>query len=74
MIYYGLERAASPQWPMGHTLELAVRPNKLRNICGAVIQPSVGTAIMPYTKLRGYPCSHQTWNPPKDAILAVVLP
>ena len=35
--------------PIGHTLDLAVRPNELRNICGGSIEPSIGTAIMPYT-------------------------
>ena len=69
----GLERASLPQWRIGHTLDLAVRPNELRNICGADIQPSVGTATMPYTELKGYPRERRTQNPRKHAILAVVL-
>ena len=34
----------------------AVRPNKLRNVFGAGIAPSVGTVITRYTRLSGYPC------------------
>ena len=54
----GLEWASPPQWRISHTLDLAVRLNELRNICGAGIEPSVDTAIMPYIKLRGYPCEN----------------
>ena len=69
------EWASPSQWRIVHTLDLAVRPkNELRNICGAGIERSVGTAIMPYAKLRGYPCENLTQNPRKDAILALVLP
>ena len=33
----GLEWASPPQWWMGHSLDLAVRPNKVRNVCGVGI-------------------------------------
>ena len=46
--------------PYSFSRDLAVRPNELRNVCGAGIGPSVGTAIMPYTRLRGYPRENQT--------------
>ena len=59
---------------ISYTLDLTLRPNELQNICGAGIQRSVGTAIMPYSELTCYPCENQTQNPRKDAILAVVLP
>ena len=59
---------------ISYTLDLTLRPNELRNICGAGIEPSVGTAIMPSTNVMGCPCENQTHNPRKDAILAEVLP
>ena len=31
----GLKSASPPKWQLGHTLDLAVRSNKLRNVCGA---------------------------------------
>ena len=75
---------------MGLSVPMADRPlsrltstsSELRNICGAGIEPSVGTVIMPYTtqglsmriQHRGYLCEDQTKNLRKDAILTVVLP
>ena len=32
-----IEWVSPPQWRFGHTLDSAVRPNKLRNVCGAGI-------------------------------------
>ena len=33
----GIRTGLSAQWRRGHTLDLVVRPNKLRNVCGAGI-------------------------------------
>ena len=73
MVYERLERASPPQWRIGHALDSAVRPNKLRNVCRAGIGPSLGTSIMPYVGLRNSPCENQTYNPGKDAIFPMVL-
>ena len=70
----GIRGTFPPQWRIGHTLDSAVRPNKLRNVCVAGIEPSLCTATMPCSRLKDYPCEKQTQNPGKDAILYVVLP
>ena len=71
--YKGLERASALQWWIGRTLDLAVSPNKQRNVFGAGIGPSLGTTTMPYSRLRDYPCENQTQNPSKDAIFVMLL-
>ena len=47
-IYQGLKWA---RWRIGHTLDLVLRSNELRNVWGAGIGPSVGTGFVPYTWL-----------------------
>ena len=47
-------------------LLLALRPNKLRNICGADIGPSVDTVIMLYTSKKVYPKIFRSIFPDKS--------
>ena len=47
----GIRMGLSAPCRIGHALDLAVRPNELRNVRGAVIGSSAGIKIMPHTRL-----------------------
>ena len=51
-IHQGLELACPPQWRIGHMLNLAVRPNELRNVWYEVQVQSLLGYLM-YTKKVG---------------------